>query len=106
MDMTKFFKETIIQKALKFKHAGHSIGIPSIVTDEEIANNDDIKKHFKNVCVQLPMDVNEHLEATLAILNLNKREFVILAIENALEEAERIMAEYNVFEYHSPSDKQ
>lgn len=106
MNMSKFFKELIMQKALQFKHAGHSIGIPSIITDEAIAKDEDIKKHFKNVCVQLPIEVNENLEATLAILNLNKREFVILAIENALEEANRMMDEFEVFEYHKPETPQ
>jgi hypothetical protein len=101
--MSKLFKEVITQKALSFKLAGHSIGLP-MMADEIIVNDENVKKHFKNVCVQLPIIVNQQLEDTLAILNLNKREFVIMAIENALEEAEKIMNEHDIFEYHTSSN--
>lgn len=93
----KKFDEVVTYKALGFKLSGT---FTSPLMEEILSSNENIKKNFKNVCVPLPMDLNDRLEEILAILNMTKRDFFILAVESALDDADKIIEGLDIFSPH------
>ena len=57
--------------------------------------NEDVK--LQNVCAKIPLPLVERLESALSILSMSKREFIEIAIINALDETDSIFAENDVF---------
>lgn len=60
------------------------------------------KKHkMKNVCAMLSGDLTERLENVLNKIGITKREFLELAIIDALDKTEVIMEDAGIDEYYS-----
>lgn len=58
---------------------------------------------IKTVCAPIAIDLFERLTETLNLLDISKRAFIEAAIIHALDQADKIMAEVNIFENHEPS---
>ena len=88
--MTSHMTEFLDFRALVFKH--NQSHVMSAVLDEA-----DLSKVGKQVCTILSNESTERLESTLKILDLSKRKFIEMAILHALDEADRILEERDVF---------
>lgn len=88
--MSSYMTELLDFRALAFKH--NQAHVMSAVLDEA-----DLSKVGKQVCTTLSNEATERLESTLKILDLSKRKFIEMAILHALDEADRILAERDVF---------
>jgi len=88
--MSSHMTEFLDFRALAFKH--NQAHVMSGVLDDA-----DLSKVGKQVCTTLSNESTERLENTLKILDLSKRKFIEMAILHALDEADRILAERDVF---------
>lgn len=88
--MSSYMTEFLDFRALAFKHNQTHVMSPLI--DEA-----DLSKAGKQVCTTLSNEATERLEFTLKMLDLSKRKFIEMAILHALDEADRIMEERDIF---------
>jgi hypothetical protein len=90
----------IIQlQALKLKSTidgHHPTMIDSIV--ENPANQEGLKKDFRNVCALIPSLQFEKLEDLCNLLDLSKREVITMALNEFFSLASAIVSEVNPFE--------
>lgn len=61
---------------------------------------------FKTVCTPLSIPLFDRLSNTLSILDISKRKFIEAAIVEALNKADEIMSQVDVFEGCAPSPAQ
>lgn len=108
-----YFDQFIKYRALKFKF--ESMGTLSISDIERMVENgsvlriDDDGKTFpftleeaipvRNVCAKLSVDLVDRLDKTLSVLDISKREFIEMALVEALNQVDIQLAEVDAFEY-------
>jgi len=59
---------------------------------------------LKNVCAKVSQQLAERLDQMCGVLDLSKRRFVEAAIINALDEADRVAAEVEMFAHLEHGD--
>jgi hypothetical protein len=96
--MKSFFEKKITHKSLSFM-LDDSAKLIDLVLDSDDGEEIKAKFKLKNVCAQLGEPLIQRLENTLGILNMSKREFLELAIIEALNKADLIMKEVGLPEY-------
>lgn len=57
-----------------------------------------VDRELRNVCAKVPVSLVDRLDNTLALLGISKREFVEMAIIEALDKVDKIEQEVDVFE--------
>jgi len=97
--MNKHFKEVLTFRALDFKLSG----CPGVLLDGSVPVPESQEPKFKNVCALIPMDLDQELESITGLLSISKRQFLVLAIQSAIEETNKLMDEVDVFEHVSPA---
>lgn len=98
--MSNHFDQLIRYKALAFKFSGAGFSLVDAVLEQ---NGPEALK-MKQVCAPLSVQLVERMENVLGLLNMSKREFIEIAVIEALDKAEAIIDEENVFEYHEAMD--
>ena len=88
--MNRQFKEFLTYKALAFKH-GNAAALDFI--SEEMIEKGDTKIELKNVCAKLSKELSDDIDQTVNFLDIRKRQFIELAIVQALENAKEIIQE-------------
>lgn len=90
--MTKSILELkLTQKALNFRFG---INQEQFI-DSMLEQDPDGKKwKTKNVCAHMSEPLVQRLENTLAMLEMSKREFITLAIVEALDKADKAISDY------------
>lgn len=63
--------------------------------DKQVAN---AAPEFKTVCAPISIELFERLSHTLGLLDISKRSFIEAAIIEALDKADAIMGEVDIFE--------
>jgi hypothetical protein len=90
----------IIQlQALKLKSTidgHHPAIIDSVIANP--ANEEGLKKDFRNVCALIPSFQFEELEGLCNLLDLSKREVITMALNVFIPMAQKIVSEVNPFE--------
>jgi hypothetical protein len=96
--MKSIFEQKITHKSLSFM-LDDSSKILDLVLDSE--SGEEIKTAFKmkNVCAQLGEPLIQRLENTLGILDMSKREFLELAIIEALDKVDLIMRDVGLNDF-------
>jgi hypothetical protein len=93
----------IIQlQALKLKatiDGHHPTMLDSIM--ENPANQEGLKKDFRNVCALIPSIQFEKLESICSMLDLSKREVISMALNEFFTLSEAIVSEVNPYENES-----
>lgn len=87
--------QKLLQKALNFKYNETQ----ELITDqavEDLSKLDISKIKVKNICAYVPLDFADRLETILGILKISKREFVTLALEEAMSKADSVMDDLGV----------
>ena len=96
------FDQYIQYRSLSFKAAvdGENFNSEAAdrILDKQIKNHPDVK----TVCTPIHIELFERLEETLSVLNISKRAFIQMAIVEALDRADAIMDEVDIFENHHP----
>jgi predicted transcriptional regulator len=91
--------ELLMYRALHFKQGGMS-GSDAIIEHFVEKDGDVIDKlQLKNVCAKVSQQLADRLDNMCNVLDLSKRRFIESAIINALDEADRVCAEINMFEH-------
>lgn len=90
--MKSRFEQKLTLQALRFKFDDSAKLIDAVFDGPE---GDELKTKLKmkNVCTPLAGELVERLENTLGILNMSKREFLELAVIEALDKAQAILDE-------------
>lgn len=92
--------ETIQLQALKLKatiEGAHSSLIDSVL--ENPANQEGLKKEFRNVCALIHFQQFEQLENLCNLLDLSKREVISMALNDFIPKANAIVAQVDPFEH-------
>ena len=61
---------------------------------------------LRNVCAKLSVPLVERLDNALAILDISKRQFIELALIEALDKVDKVLQEVDAFEYHDKEENQ
>lgn len=82
--MKNYFDEFITYRALDLKFSGrHNLGfVPDEVLDAA---------QFRNVCAKLHPELIDRLDGVVGLLDMSKRDFIELALIEALDRAENIL---------------
>ena len=89
-------RETLIFKTLQAKalQSGADNGLIDTLLSQNPEQADQLTK---NVCARIPIELARDMEALGALLDLNKREIITLAIRDFLEKAEQTMTEFDAW---------
>ena len=95
-------------RLLAFKFGGQvsqQLGdfLESAERGQEPTNYKEILSELRNVCAKLPVSLVDRLDEALHMLALTKRDFIELAIIDALDKVDRIAEEVNVWEFEEPA---
>ena len=101
--MTKI-DEILLYKSLAFKYSPtHGLSVDDILEMPSVSEENKQKileqSKTKNVCVHLPIDFVEELETVLFQLSMSKREFIHLAISDALERFYEISEKHDIYAF-------
>ena len=99
--MRTLLEEKLLQKSLNFKFSDiHEKILEHVMDEVEKEGRTEVNNiKLKNICAYVPQVFADRLEDTLALLKMSKREFVTLALEEALDKADAIMDECGVTKY-------
>jgi len=94
-------KRSPLELKLTYKALGFIVDDSETILDIALQSEPDllVKHHFKNVCAMISEPLTKRLEDTLSLLKITKREFIELAIIEALNQADVIMDECGVTDY-------
>lgn len=90
--------ELLMYRALHFKQSSQSTTdtmIDHFVHDNELRLG---QMELRNVCAKVSTDLADRLDNACGVLSISKRRFIESAIIHALDEADRVMNELNIFE--------
>lgn len=108
------FKQYIQYKALDFKFstAGNSIdqlerlvagGSVGHAVDGQFVPAQTLEEicpiPLRNVCAKLSVELVDRLDNALGVLSMSKREFIEMAIIEALDEVDKVLQDVDAFEY-------
>ncbi len=60
---------------------------------------------LRNVCAKLSVPLVERLDNALAVLDISKRQFIELALVEALDKVDKVLEEVDAFEYCQPEEE-
>ena len=89
--------ETLILKTLQFKASNSGVGNSHFVDHLLEQNPDKADEITKNVCARIPLGLAEEMESLGALLDLNKREIITLALHDFLEKANATLDQYDAW---------
>ena len=95
------FDQYIQYRALNMKanvegQAFNSEALDRMLDDKKVAHN------FKTVCAPISIELFDRLTETLGLLDISKRTFIESAIIAALDQADVIIAQVDIFEGQAP----
>ena len=87
-------RETLILKTLQAKalQSGADNGFIDVLLSQNPEQADQITK---NVCARIPIELARDMEGLGALLDLNKREIITLALNNFLDQARDTLKEFD-----------
>lgn len=89
--------EVLTLKALQLK-SNNSAYNPQFTDALLNVASEDTKKHYRNLCALIPVELFDEFERISHVLDLSKREFLTLAVEEIISEAKKVMQEVKPFE--------
>lgn len=87
------FDEFVLYRALTLKFSGsHNLGyLPDEVLDAA---------SFRNVCAKLHPDLVARLDSVISLLGMSKRDFIEIALIDALDRSEKTLHDVDAFGPH------
>lgn len=99
----KSLTELLTYRALHFKLSSQT-GMMESLVDRALDNESTANElRVKNVCAKLTLQLSDRIDNACNILDISKRRFIEAAIIAALDEADRVMEEVNIFENLPPA---
>lgn len=90
-------RETLILQALKRKEIYSGSGNGAIIDTILAQNPDQADNITKNVCARIPLDLANEMDQLSALIDLNKREMITLAIVDFLQKARDTLDEFDAW---------
>ena len=89
-------RETLILKTLQAKalQSGADNGFIDVLLSQNPEQADQITK---NVCARIPIELARDMEGLGALLDLNKREIITMALRDFLDKAKSLVDEYDAW---------
>lgn len=63
-------------------------------------------EELKNLCAKVPVSLVEEIDSTIELLKMSKREFVEMAVREALDRANSICKDIDIFEFYANSSEE
>lgn len=93
-----YMKEKLLASVLNFKHSTLGSGASTFDLIELGAVDGNPNFKIKNMCAKVPEQLDEKVTNTASWLGMSKRDFIEMAVINAIDEAEKLADEYNAFD--------
>lgn len=87
-------KEKLTAAVINFKYGSSSSILDHELIQQEIEGETSLE--IKNMCAKVLKPFDDKVTQTASWLGMSKREFIQLAVQNAIEEAESLADQYNV----------
>jgi hypothetical protein len=92
MENHSHFDEFILYRSLSLKFSGsHILDFPDEASDSS---------NLRNVCAKLHPDLVDRLDTVLGLLGMSKREFIQIALIDALDRAEKTLDDVDALGPH------
>jgi hypothetical protein len=88
-------RETLILHTLQFKQLHDGSGNQDLIDNLLVEHPERADELTKNVCARIPLSLAQEMENVGAMLSLNKRELITLAIHDLLAKAKAIVEEFD-----------
>lgn len=97
-------KEKLTAAVINFKYGTSTV---PLLAYEDICEKLEGDKPYeiKNMCAKVIKPFDDKVTNTAAWLGMSKREFIELAVRNAVQEAESLAKEYKVFDSESDQEE-
>lgn len=94
-----FFDQYIQHRVLAFKFTNVDNGklFDRLIENGEIVDTGSVE--LRNVCAKLSVQLADRLDNTLAMIDMSKRQFVEMALIEALNKVDQALEEQNAFEF-------
>lgn len=89
--------EVLTLKALQLK-SQNSAHNPEFTDALLNVANDETKKHYRNLCALIPVELFNQFESFSHLLDISKRQFLILALEEIISKTRKVFDEVKPFE--------
>lgn len=93
----QYFNEVLLSKALAFKLGADN----QVLLDLGLEHSD---QPMKQVCAKLSQKLSDQIENVCGILDISKRQFIEMALINAIDEFDQIADEYDIYEPHTQQE--
>lgn len=87
-------EEIMTYKCLAFKHRT-SAQLGQLI--DSVADDESSKLQVKNVCAKLSIELVERLDNTCRLIDMSKREFIEIAIVEALDTFDKLAGDFDIF---------
>ena len=88
------FNEFMHYRVLAFKYS-----LRNDELSDKIINEAGDQIPLRNVCAKLSVELVDRLDNALGVLSMSKRQFIEMAIIEALDEVDKVLQEVDAFEY-------
>lgn len=95
--MNSRLEQKLLQKALNVKFDETKEKLLDVGV-EALASSENPAIKVKNICAYVPLEFADRLDNTLKFLKMSKREFITLAVEEALSKADKIILEVDIYQ--------
>jgi hypothetical protein len=92
------FDQYIQYRVLRFKFSGVNDALSPAL--EHAIENDQTGLPLRNVCAKLSSELVDRLDNSLGILGISKRQFIEMALIEALDRVDQELLDADAFEYH------
>ena len=88
-------RETLILKTLAMKALHNGADSANFIDSVLAQNPEQADQITKNVCARIPLPLAEEMESVGALLSLNKREIITMAVVDFLNQANKTIHEFD-----------
>jgi hypothetical protein len=88
-------RETLILKTLAMKALHNGADSANFIDSVLAQNPEQADQITKNVCARIPLSLAEEMESVGALLSLNKREIITMAVVDFLNQAHATIREFD-----------
>jgi hypothetical protein len=88
-------RETLILKTLEMKALNAGADTANFIDSILAQNPEQADQITKNVCARIPLSLAEEMESVGALLSLNKREIITMAVVDFLNQAHATIREFD-----------
>lgn len=95
-----FFDQYIQHRVLSFKFTNVDNGklFDHLLDSGQLVDTGSVE--LRNVCAKLSVELADRLDNTLGLIDMSKRQFIEMALIEALDKVDQAVQELDAFEFH------